>query len=319
MTLNLHEIEKARERIASYILKTPLLRLKNLDKYLGCEVYVKPECMQKTGSFKFRGAMNKVLSLTKAELQQGIVTASSGNHGKALAYAANMLGVKATIVLPYSVAKVKEDTIRSLGADIVKCDVAERFEVAEKLCRELNAVMVPPFNDETVMAGQGTAGLEIMAECPGLDAIVVPVSGGGLIGGVSTAIKAVSPRTKVYGAEPAVLPRYTVSLKAGKPVMVEKKTTIADGLVSLIPGSVCFPYVAAHTDAFADVGEEYILKGMKLLLLEGKVLCEPTSGITLGAVLQGLLPVKKTDKVCFFISGGSVSLEQIKKLEDVAI
>lgn len=319
MTLNLHEIEKARERIAPYIVKTPLLRLKNLDRHLGCEVYVKPECMQNTGSFKYRGAMNKILSLSKDELQRGIVAASSGNHGKAIAYAAKMLGVRATIVLPYSAAKVKEDTIRSLGAEIVHCDVAERFEVAEKLCRERNATLVPPFNDETVMAGQGTAGLEIMDACPDLDAIVVPVSGGGLIGGVSTAVKAVSPRTKVYGAEPAVLPRYTVSLKAGKPVMVEKKTSIADGLISLIPGDVCFPYVAANTDGFADVGEEFILKGMKLLLLEGKVLCEPTSGITLGAVLQGLLPFKKTDKVCFFISGGSVSLEKIKLLDDVAI
>ena len=319
MVLNLHEIEKARERIAPYIVKTPLLRLKNLDKYLGCEVYVKPECMQNTGSFKYRGAMNKILSLTEDELQRGIVAASSGNHGKAIAYAAKMLGVKATIVLPYSAAKVKEDIIRSLGAEVVHCDVAERFEVAERLCRERNATLAPPFNDETVMGGQGTAGLEIMDACPDLDAVIVPVSGGGLIGGLSTAVKAVSPRTKVYGAEPAVLPRYAVSLKAGKPVMVEKKTSIADGLISLIPGNVCFPYVAANTDGFAGVGGEYILKGMKLLLLEGKVLCEPTSGITLGAVLQGLLPVKKTDKVCFFISGGSVSLEQIKKLEDVSI
>ena len=319
MTLNLCEIEKARERIAPYIVKTPLLRLKNLDKYLGCEVYVKPECMQNTGSFKFRGAMNKILSLTKDELQRGIVAASSGNHGKAIAYAAKKLGVKATIVLPYTAAKVKEDIIRSLGAEVVHCDVAERFEVAEKLCRERNATLAPPFNGVTVMAGQGTAGLEIMEQCPELDAIVVPVSGGGLIGGVSTAVKSVSPQTRVYGAEPAVLPRYSVSLKAGKPVTVEKKSTIADGLISLIPGNVCFPYVAANTDGFADVSEEYILKGMKLLLLEGKVLCEPTSGISIGAVMQGLLPLEKTDKVCFFISGGSVSLEQIKMLDDVAI
>lgn len=319
MSLTIHDIAAARERIAPHIVHTPLLRLQSLDPYLGCEVYIKAECMQTTGSFKFRGAMNKILSLSQAELARGIVAASSGNHGKAIAYACRRLGVKATIVLPTTVAKIKEETIRSWGAEIVKCDVSERFEVAEKLCREQNATLVPPFNDETVMAGQGTAGLELMEQCPELDTVIVPTSGGGLIGGVSTAIKAVSSGTKVYGAEPAALPRYSASLKAGRPVLVEKRTTIADALVTQIPGSVCFPYVAANTDGFADVDEDYILKGMKLLLLEGKVLCEPSSGTSIGAVLQGLVPVKASDKVCFFISGGSVSLEQLHRLEALRI
>ena len=311
MSLTMDDIRTARERIAPYVVQTPLLRLKNLDERLGCEVYAKAECMQTTGSFKLRGAMNKLLSLTDGELRRGIVAASSGNHGKAIAYACKMLGVKATIVLPHGVARVKEDTIREWGAEIVKCEVSERFEVAERICRERSATLVPPFNDETVMAGQGTVGLEILEQCPGLDALIVPVSGGGLIGGVSTAVKALSPGTAVYGAEPAALPRYTASLRAGKPVTVEKKGTIADALVSQIPGSVCYPHVAAHVDAVADVDEDAILRGMKLLLLEGKLLCEPSSGIGIGAVLQGLLPVKPGDKVCFLISGGSVSLEQI--------
>ena len=319
MGLALKDIEQARRRIAPYIVQTPLLRLYALDKYLGCRVYAKAECMQTTGSFKLRGAMNRLLSLTESELRRGIVAASSGNHGKAIAYAAGKLDVRATIVLPYTAAKNKVDTIRKWGAEIVQCDVSERFEVAEKLCRERNATLVPPFNDETVMAGQGTAGLEIIEQCPGLDAVIVPVSGGGLIGGVSAAVKSVSPETAVYGAEPAALPRFTASLRAGRPVLVEKKTTIADGLVTQIPGDVCFPHVAAHTDGFADVEEKFILQGMKLLLLEGKLLCEPSSGISLGAVLQGLLPLKAEDKVCFFISGGSVSLEQLRLLETVEI
>lgn len=197
--------------------------------------------------------------------------------------------------------------------------MSERFEVAERLCRDRNTTLVPPFNDETVMAGQGTSGLEIMEQCPDLDKVIVPVSGGGLIGGVSTAIKAVKPETIVYGAEPANLPRYSASLKAGKPVMVEKNTTIADGLVTQIPGNVCYPYVAANTDGFADVDEDYILKGMKLLLLEGKLLCEPSSGISMGAVMQGLIKVKPDDKVCFFISGGSVSFEQLRILDGIEI
>jgi len=319
MSLTIEDIEAARKRIEPYVVRTPLLRLQNLDQYLGCEVYVKPECMQTTGSFKLRGAMNKILSLTDEERERGIVAASSGNHGKAVACACRMLGLKATIVLPYTVAKIKKDTIQSWGAEIVQCDVSERFEVAEKLCRERGASLVPPFNDEAVMAGQGTAGLEIMEQCQELDTVIVPVSGGGLIGGVSTAIKSVSPATKVFGAEPAVLPRYSSSLRAGKPVMVDKKTTIADGLVSQIPGNACFPHVAAHTDGFADVDEDYILKGMKLLLMEGKLLCEPSSAIGIGAVLQGLLPIREKDKVCFFVSGGSVSFEQLGILENVVI
>ena len=319
MSLTIERIRQAQARIAPYTARTPLLRLQNLDESLGCEVYAKAECMQITGAFKLRGAMNKALTLTPEELGRGIVAASSGNHGKGIAYAAKLLGAKATIVMPYTAAPVKVDAIRALGAEIVQCDVSERFEVAERLCRERGATMVPPFNDEDVMAGQGTAGLEIMEQCPELNAVVVPVSGGGLISGVSTAVKAVSPETRVYGAEPAALPRYSESLKAGKPVKVEPKKSIADALVAQTPGSLCFPCVAAHTDGFAAVDDAFLLKGMKLLLTEGKLLCEPSSAIGLGAVLQGLIPVKKTDKVCFLISGGSVALEQLKILEGVTI
>ena len=319
MSLTIAEIKAAQQRIAPHIIRTPLLRLPNLDQRLGCRVYVKAECMQTTGSFKSRGAMNKLLSLAGKDLQRGIVAASSGNHGKAIAYACRMLGVPATVVLPYTAAQVKVDTIRAWGEEIVQCDVTERFQVAERICRERSATLVPPFNDETVMAGQGTAGLELMEQCPELDAVVVPVSGGGLIGGVSTAVKAVSPRTRVFGAEPAVLPRYTASLKAGRPTAVGARVTVADALVSTIPGDVCFPAAAAHVDAFADVEEAYILRGMKLLLMEGKLLCEPSSAIGIGAVLQGLIPVRPEDRVCFLVSGGSVSLEQIARLQEVDI
>ena len=319
MALTIQEIREARERIAPYVVKTPLLRLPNLDGFLGCQVYAKAECMQVTGAFKYRGAKNKILSLSPEELSRGIVAASSGNHGKALAYAAKMLGVKATVVLPYTAAQVKVDTIRGWGAETVRCDVSERFEVAERICRERGATLVPPFNDEQIMAGQGTVGLEMLEQEPDLDAVVVPTSGGGHIGGVSTAVKALSPRTKVYGAEPAALPRYSVSLKAGKPTKVPPAKPLADALVSFIPGSVCFPYVAAHVDGFAAVDDGYLLRGMKLLLLEGKLLCEPSSAIGLGAVLQGLLPVKPAERVCFVISGGSVSLEQLDMLKEVTI
>lgn len=319
MALTIQDVQEARARIAPYVTKTPLLRLRSLDDRLGCQVYAKAECMQVTGSFKYRGAMNKILCLSREELSRGIVAASSGNHGKALAYAARMLGVKATIVLPYTAAQVKVDTIRGWGAETVRCDVAERFEVAERIRREQGATLVPPFNDEEVMAGQGTAGLELMEQEPELDAVIVPTSGGGLIGGVATAVKGLSSRTKVYGAEPAALPRYSASMAAGKPVKVPAGKSVADALVSMQPGELCFPTVARYVDGFAAVDDGYLLQGMKLLLLEGKLLCEPSSAIGIGAVLQGLLPVHKEDKVCFLISGGSVSLEQLDMLKEVAL
>ncbi|MFR1190112.1 MAG: threonine/serine dehydratase [Oscillospiraceae bacterium] len=179
MSMTLETIRAAHARIAPYIVQTPLLRLPALDAALGCEVYVKAECMQRTGAFKLRGAMNKILSLTDAERARGFVAASSGNHGRAVAYAAQRFGTHACIVMPETAPAVKQAAIRALGAELVLCDASERFAVAARLCAERGATMVPPFNDEAVMAGQGTVGLEILARCPEIDAVVVPVSGGG--------------------------------------------------------------------------------------------------------------------------------------------
>lgn len=319
MTFSIENIKEARERIAPYIAKTPLLRLYSMDAFLGCEVYVKAECMQITGAFKLRGAMNKTLSLTKDELARGVVTASSGNHGKGVAYAANKLGTKATVVIPRTAPTVKIEAIRALGAEVILCDAAERFDVAREVCEKTGGVMIPPFNDEQVMAGQGTIGLELAEQCPELDRVIVPVAGGGLISGVATAVKACMPKTQVWGAEPAERARYTASLAAGKPVSVEMKYTIADALAATIPGDKCFPVVAANTDGFAAVDDEFLLKGMKLLLTEGKVLAEPSSCIGIGAVLQGCIKVTPGEKVCFVLSGGSVSLEQLDVLKSVSL
>ena len=162
--MDLQTIKAARERIAPYTVQTPLIRMANLDAFLGCQVYVKAECMQITGAFKLRGAMNRALSLSGEELARGLVCASSGNHGKGLAYAAKALGTKATIVMPYTSPKVKVEAIKALGAEVVQCETSERFDVAERVCAEKGATMVPPYNDEAVMTGQGTAGLEIMEQ-----------------------------------------------------------------------------------------------------------------------------------------------------------
>ena len=317
--LTIEKIHEARERISSYIVETPMIRLQALDEILGCEVYVKAENMQITGAFKLRGALNRALSLTEEERANGLVCASSGNHGKGVAYAAKLLGTKATVIMPLTASETKLKALYKLGAEVVQCDVTERFAVAEKICQEQGAVMVPPFNNEYVMAGQGTAGLEIAEQCPEVDTVVIPVSGGGLLSGVSVAVKETLPNVKIYGAEPAALPRYSASLAAGEITKVEFHPTLADALMAQMPGDQCFPTVQKYVDGVVNVSDEYMMKGMKLLLTEGKILAEPSSCIGIGAVLQGKLKVKKGEKVCFLVSGGGVGLNQIAALEDVVL
>lgn len=230
-----------------------------------------------------------------------------------------MKGAKATIIMPNTAPKMKVEAIKALGAEVISCDAAERFEVAAKVCEERGSTMVPPYDDYDVMAGQGTLGLEIMEQCPEVDLVVVPASGGGLIGGVATAIKGVNADVKVIGAEPSVLPRYSVSMEKGEPTMVPmpEVKSVADALVSNRPGLKCFPVVRDHVDGFAAVDDTYMLKAMKMLLMEGKLLAEPSSCIGMGAVMQGRISVKPEDKVCFVISGGNLGFDQLELLGGV--
>ena len=317
MALTLEKIRAARERIAPYVVKTPLLRLPALDEYFGCRVFAKAECMQITGAFKLRGAFNKVLQLSPDELARGVAAASSGNHGRGLAYAAKALGIPATIVIPDTAPQLKVDNILALGARVVRCGLAERFEVAERVVKETGAVMVPPYNDEDIMAGQGTIGLEVLEQEPAVEKIVVPVSGGGLIGGIATAVKALRPEVQVWGAEPAAAPRYSVSLREGKPTKVTVEKSPADALVANMPGSVCFPYVERNVDGMAAVSDAAILRAHKKLLFEGKLLAEFSSAIGLAGVMEGKIPVRPDENVCFVISGGSISPEQLDRLKTI--
>lgn len=316
MPFGINDIHSASKRIGGHINNTPLIRAQGLDEMLGCEVYLKAECMQKTGSFKLRGALNMILSLSEESMKNGIVTASSGNHGKGCAYAAKALNIPAVVVVPSNSAPVKIQAIRDMGAEVVLCEASERFRIAEDICKERNAVFIPPYNDELIMAGQGTAGLEITEQLPDADFVIVPTSGGGLLSGVATAVKETSS-AKVIGAEPAVIPRYTESIKAGKIVEVPQRTTVADALISNHPGSKCFPVVQKYVDGIAKADEEYILKAQKLLLTEGKVLAEASSCTGIAAVMQGNIKFNKTDKVCFLLSGGNCSLEQLAALTDI--
>lgn len=318
--LTISTILEAQKRIAPYIYKTPLLRLNNLDDYLGCQAYAKLESFQRTNSFKVRGALNAAMSLPKDKLENGVITASSGNHGKALAYAATQLGTKAYIVVPETAPRIKVEGIRSFGADIVFSIPSERFNVAKKLSEEKNLSFISPFDDYDIMAGQGTAGLEILEQLPDADYVIVPIGGGGLISGISTAIKETNQKIKVIGVEPAVVARYTGSFAEGHPItLAPDSKSVADGLQTLSPGELNYSIVRKYVDRIVTVDEENILKATKLLLTEGKLLAEISSCITLGAVIQGDLRFRPEDKVVFFISGGNIGMDQFAKFENIDI
>lgn len=308
--LTLEQIHAAKRRISPYIFETPIIRLNGLDQLLGCHVYIKAENLQKTNSFKLRGALNKMLSMPLEQLQKGVVAASSGNHGKGVAYAAKLLKSKATIVLPDSAPSVKVDGILALGAEVVQCKLAERHVLTEKLSRDHGYCNIHPYDDYDIMAGQGTAGLEIVAQLPEVDTIFVPIGGGGLISGVATAVKSIAPHINIIGVEPAVVSRYTKSLEAGERLLLAEHKSLADALLTLQPGERNFPIVQELVDEVVSVDEALIQRGMKTFFSEGKIIAEPSSSIGIGAALQGILPIRKNEKVCFLISGGNVGFKK---------
>ena len=318
--LTLAMIHQARERIAPYIYETPLIRVKALDQVLGCEVYVKPEGMQKTCSFKLRGAMNRLLTLPREALEKGVVTASSGNHGKATAYAAKLLGARACVVLPDTAPKVKVEGIRGYGAEVVFSAPAERYAVCEALAKEHGYTAISPFDDYELMAGQGTMGLEILDQLPEVDTVVAPIGGGGLIGGLSTAIKESRPAVRVIGVEPTNVCRYTKSMAAGHPVRLpDDASSVADGTQTLFPGTRNYPIVCKNVDQIVTADEEYILKATKLLLTQGKILAEITSCQVLAAAMQGKIGFQPGEKVVFLLSGGNIGMDQFKKFEEATL
>jgi len=308
---SIKDIIKAQEKISKYILKTPLIRLEILDSLLGCQVFIKAETVQKTNSFKIRGALNKMISMDRSELENGVVAASSGNHGKGVAYVAKLLNVKATIVVPDSTPQIKIDGIESYGASVVKCPYEDRHKVAQTLSKDHGYSIIHPYDDYDIMAGQGTIGLEIIEDCPDMDYVIVPIGGGGLISGVSTAIKESKSNTKIVGIEPKRMCRYTKSFEKGEPVILPPQKSIADAILTLTPGDRPFPVVKKYVDNIVTVDEDKIAQGSITLLSVGKLMAEFSSAIGIAAAMERSHPVGKNSKVCFVISGGNVSLEDI--------
>ena len=309
--VTLKDIEAAHERIRPHIHRTPVFTNNSLNELSGAELYFKCDNFQKAGSFKIRGATNTVEQLTIEELSRGVATTSSGNHGAALSMAVTRRGGKTKVVMPNNTPKIKVNNVERNGGEVVWCEPEQesRESVLKELIEETGAVVVHPYNDERIMAGQGTCAKELLEDHPELDVIVSPVSGGGLLSGTLLSSKALKTDIQVFGAEPAEADDAYRSLKLGKIVPNETINTICDGLRAQI-GGLTFPVISDLVDDIITVTEEEIIDSMRMIWERLKMIVEPSSSITLGAVLKNKDKFNGK-KVGLIISGGNVDLDHL--------
>jgi threonine dehydratase len=305
--VSLPDIHEARARLDGITVRTPLIPL----EYEGQTLYLKPENLQPIGAFKLRGAYNKIASLTDAERARGVITYSSGNHAQGVAYAARALETKAVIVMPRNAPAVKREATAALGAEIVLVGPigVERQMKAEELAAEHGYVIIPPYDDEKIIAGQGTAGLEILEDMPDVELVLVPIGGGGLISGISTAIKSAKPEAKVVGVEPEVAADAQASFRAGHIVKFPAEqvlSTCADGLRAQYPGTMTFEHIQRNVDDIVTVSEDEIMQAVRILAQNPKTVAEPSGAVAPAAWLfhRDLLPA--SNHTVAVISGGNI-------------
>ena len=313
--LTLEDILAARDRLRAVASVTPMI---DVSAAAGRPLRLKCENMQPGGAFKIRGAYNMVAQLTAEQQQQGVITYSSGNHGQAMALAARTLGIPAVVVMPTTAPAIKAEGARALGAEVIFAGTTslERRVRAEEEAAGRGLTMVPPFDHEWIIAGQATLGLEILEQCPGAAAVVVPVGGGGLAAGVALAVKLRNPGIRVIGVEPAGAACMKASLDAGHPVTLPGTSSVADGLMAVRPGELTFEYVRRFVDTVVTVDEQSILEAVRWTFTRAKIVAEPSGATSLAAVLaEGMiLPPPGSGPVVAIISGGNVAPEILGEL-----
>lgn len=313
------DLKDAADRIKGKVLRTPFIYSDALTRFIGQDVYLKPECLQPGGSFKFRGANNAVAMLTEEERQKGVVAASSGNYGTALALAASRAGIKATIVLPNNsntAPPCKAARIEKAGATIVRHGnhYGDSEVLANQLAEEKGLVLIHPFDDPRVVAGQGTIGLEIDEDAPeDLASVLVPIGGGGLISGITLGMKFTRPDVLVIGVESYVAPSLTEALKAGKPVPIEPLPTCADGLSPRFTGDISFEVASERIEQIALLTEEELMAGSKFCLEELKLVVEPSGAAGVGALIAGKVELPP-GPLAVVLSGSNLDVKFIKKI-----
>jgi threonine dehydratase len=307
------EATAAQQRIAGWLQGTPLLSARTLGELAGVRLQLKAELFQRTGSFKPRGVFNKLLTLPPAELARGLVSLSAGNHAAALAYGASALGTRATVVMPATALALKVRATESYGGEVV-LTADNLLEVCQQLEHERKLTMVHPFDDPAIIAGQATVGLEIVADSPDLDAVVIPVGGGGLISGVAAAVKASHPHVRVIGVEPRGADAMTRSLAEGRPVHLDRVDTIADGLAPPFAGEHTLRHVQAYVDDVVLVDDDEIAHALRLVMQRSKLAAEPSGVAGVAALLSGAATVPAGAQVVAVISGGNADPQLLKKL-----
>ncbi len=308
---SLDEITAAADRIGGIASKTPLVESPALSKKFGRKVYLKLECFQPIRVFKIRGAYNKISQLPA----KSVVAVSSGNHGMAVAYSSRILGKKCTVVIPETAVQEKVNAIIEYGGEPIKYGKyhADREAKADEIVRRTGATLVHPFNDHDIIAGQGTCGLEIIDQLPDVDSVIVPIGGGGLISGISTAVKTLKPSAKVFGVEPAGAAKMQAALKAGKPVTMESPQSIADGLIPSSVGDLTLEACRKYVELVFSVTDDEIVDAMKLLIREAHIFPEPSGAAPLALLASSNSLVRLGDKVVLVVSGGNMSLDLLKR------
>jgi len=312
--VSLAELRAAAESLQGVAVKTPLLRVPDLDARSGVPVFLKGEHLQPVGAFKVRGAYTAA-SRIPAELRaRGLITYSSGNHGQAVAWAARRLNTRAVVVMPERAPAVKVEGVRRLGGEVIIAgnSSAERYTKAQQMVEEQGLIMVPPFESLEVIAGQGTCGLEILEQCPEVQTILVPVGGGGLIAGIASATAALKPEVQVIGVEPVGAPKLARALEAGHPVKLDHTESLADGLLPLSIGTIPFGILSGIVRQSALVDEAEIEEGLRFLYRQGGLSVEPSGAVTTAAVLAGR--VRLSGPTVVVISGGNVDPAVFQRL-----
>jgi len=313
--IGLDDIRNAGTRIRQRVHRTPMLSCSTLGVQAGCRLWIKAEPFQKTGSFKVRGVFNRIAQLSPDAKARGLIGISAGNHAAALAYAASAEGVRATIVMPAFANATKVAATRAYGGDVVlHGDVFGAFAKLHELREQHGYTLVHPFDDETVIAGHGTLGLEILEDVPDVDLVLVPTGGGGLLSGVAAAIRLQRPQTRVIGVEPAGAACVRAGLDAGRVVQLDQITTIADGLAPPMAGEHTLAHVRAFVDDVVTVEDSDIVQAMRLLMTRAKLVVEPSGAAGLAALVAGRVSLTPDARVVIVASGGNLDLQRFKEM-----
>ncbi len=316
MTLTFADIEEAARRLAGRTHRTPVVTCRSFDEAVGASVFFKCENLQRAGSFKIRGALNKLLTLSEDERRRGVVAFSSGNHAQGVALAARLTGTSAVLVMPTDAPSLKVAATRGYGAEIVFYDrqKEDREAIAKEIARETGRVLVPPYDDYAIMAGQGTAALELFQDVPSLGALLTPVGGGGLLAGCSTAAKALAPDVRIYGVEADTANDTWLSFQKGERVRIPPPPTIADGIRNLSPGELTFPILQKNVEGILLVSDDEIVQAVRFLLFRAKLLVEPTGAVPAAALLAGRLQLNRGTRVAIVLSGGNIDPDRLAGL-----